>query len=201
MTTSTPIRPAGGRALRTPDAPHRPHRRRYVLVALIAALTLVAAACGDSNDSNDTADNTTSTTAASSTTAGGGYGDDSSATTTAGAASAASLAVATTSLGDIVVDSEGYTLYLYEPDPTGSSTCINACASSWPPALVTGTPTAGPGVTGELTTTTRADGTTQLVFGGHPLYRYSLDKAPGEVKGQDVGEVWYVLSPSGAPIE
>jgi predicted lipoprotein with Yx(FWY)xxD motif len=111
------------------------------------------------------------------------------------------VAVRTTSLGQVVVDDKGYTLYLFEKDTGPTSTCVAACAKAWPPATVTGTPTAGPDVTGALTTTTRPDGTTQIVLAGHPLYRFAADTAPGDVTGQDVGGTWYAVSPAGETVE
>jgi predicted lipoprotein with Yx(FWY)xxD motif len=132
---------------------------RLVIVAFIAILALTAAACGSSKKSDTTdaaAGNTTSTTAGSTTTK------------PAAGASGASIALADTSLGKVVVDSDGRTLYLFEKDTGPTSTCTDACAKAWPAATVTGTPTAGDGVTGTISTTTRADGTTQIVLNGHP---------------------------------
>ena len=74
----------------------------------------------------------------------------------------------------------------------------------WPPVLTTGAPQPGAGVTGSLLgTTARADGTTQVTFAGHPLYRFALDKAAGDATGQGVnsfGAPWYVVAPSGMQI-
>ena len=192
----------------TTAAQNRPYARRHrtALFALLAALALIALACGSSKKSTDTAagDTTSTTAAASSSTASDGYGDSSSkssTTTASGTASGTSVAVGTTSLGQVIVDDKGYTLYLFEKDTGPTSTCVDACAKAWPPATVTGTPTAGTGVTGALTTTTRPDGTTQIVLAGHPLYRFAADTAPGDVTGQDVGGTWYAVSPAGQTVE
>ena len=193
MTAAAPIRPTASR------------RRRTALFAVLAGLALIALACGSSKKSTataagDTTSTSTSTTASSSTTADGS-GSSSSTTTASGSASGASVSVGTTSLGPVIVDDKGFTLYLFEKDTGPTSTCVDACAKAWPPATVTGTPTAGSGVTGALTTTTRPDGTTQIVLAGHPLYRFAADTAPGDVSGQDVGGTWYAVSPAGATVE
>jgi len=86
-------------------------------------------------------------------------------------------------------------------DSNGTSACAGACAKAWPPAAVTGTPTAGTGITGKLTTITRADGTTQLAIGGQPLYTYAEDAAPGDTQGQGSNQVWWVVGGDGTPIK
>ena len=188
-----------------PTRPTAPRRRHTALFAVLAGLALIALACGSSKKSTataagDTTSTSTSTTASSSTTADGS-GSSSSTTTASGSASGASVSVGTTSLGPVIVDDKGFTLYLFEKDTGPTSTCVDACAKAWPPATVTGTPTAGSGVTGALTTTTRPDGTTQIVLAGHPLYRFAADTAPGDVSGQDVGGTWYAVSPAGTTVQ
>lgn len=192
---------------RTPDRPGEPVARRHhraALLAVLAALALIALACGSSKKATEAgAGDTTSTTAARTTAVDDGYGSSakSSTTTASGSASGTSVAVGTTSLGQVIVDDKGFTLYLFEKDTGPTSTCVDACAKAWPPATVTGSPTAGTGVTGALTTTTRPDGTTQIVLAGHPLYRFAADTAPGDVNGQGVGGTWYAVSPSGEAVE
>ncbi|MGZ4706426.1 MAG: COG4315 family predicted lipoprotein [Acidimicrobiales bacterium] len=179
-------------------------RQRAALFALLGVVALLALACGSSKKTTDAAGTTTTSASGSSTTASDGYGSGSTSSTAAGSGAAtgsASVSVGTTSLGQVIVDQQGYTLYLFEKDTGPTSTCVDACAKAWPAATVTGTPTAGTGVTGALTTTTRADGSTQLVLAGHPLYRFAADGAPGDVMGQDVGGVWYAVSPSGGTVE
>ena len=109
------------------------------------------------------------------------------------------------SLGRIVVDSGGRTLYLFEKDTRGRSACSGACAASWPPLLTTGKPVAGPGAKSSLLgTIRRSDGRKQVTYAGHPLYRFALDTRPGQVRGeglQDFGAGWDALTPSGAKIE
>jgi predicted lipoprotein with Yx(FWY)xxD motif len=137
---------------------------------------------------------------------GGGSGYGSSGTTSGGASQSASataaggtvLKTANTSLGTVVVTSTGRTVYYFEKDTanSGKSACTGGCASIWPAVTVTGTPTAT-GVTGKVGTITRADGTKQITLGGHPLYMYAGDSKAGDVTGQGVMGIWWVVSPSG----
>ena len=113
----------------------------------------------------------------------------------------ATIAAGSSSLGSIVVDAAGRTLYRYDKDTPGSGTsaCNGACATAWPPALVTGTPTAGPGVSGTIGMITRADGTHQITLDGHPLYRFSGDQGPGDTTGNGFGGIWHVVRTSASP--
>jgi predicted lipoprotein with Yx(FWY)xxD motif len=102
------------------------------------------------------------------------------------------------SLGSFLVDSKGMTLYLYTKDTPNTSNCYSSCASYWPPLLTNGAPVAGTGVTASLLgTTTRTDGTTQVTHNGWPLYYYASDKAAGDVTGENVQGVWFVITPAG----
>jgi predicted lipoprotein with Yx(FWY)xxD motif len=106
--------------------------------------------------------------------------------------------VSSTRLGRILVDGRSRTLYLYTPDGHGRSVCYDSCARIWPPAVVAGHPQAGSGVTAAaLGTTRRRDGTLQLVYHGHPLYRVVSDKRPGQTTGQGYDGVWFLVAPSG----
>ena len=120
-------------------------------------------------------------------------------------ASRASVATAKTGLGRIVVDGRGHTLYLFEKDRRGRSACSGACATYWPPLLTHGKPIAGGGARQSLLgVIRRADGTRQVTYAGHPLYRFALDARCGQTKGEgldDFGGGWYVLAPSGKKIE
>jgi len=120
-------------------------------------------------------------------------------------ATAATIAVAQTSLGEIVVDAEGRTLYLFTRDTPGAATsvCNDDCAADWPPLLVEEgeTAAAGQGVTGELGTATRDDGTTQVTLNGWPLYYFAGDTAAGDTNGQGVNDVWFVVTPAGEAVE
>lgn len=107
---------------------------------------------------------------------------------------------ANATLGNILVDANGMTLYLYAKDATGVSNCTGACATNWPPFLTNGTPVAGDTtITGVLGTITRADGTTQVTISGQPLYYYASDKAAGDANGQGLGGNWHVVQVDGTP--
>ena len=113
----------------------------------------------------------------------------------------ATLGVANSSLGSILVNSTGRTLYLFKADSGTRSACTGACATAWPPLLAIGTPTPGAGLTvSKLGTITRSGGSHQVTYNGHPLYVYVGDKKPGDVTGQGVtafGASWFALTPSG----
>jgi predicted lipoprotein with Yx(FWY)xxD motif len=128
--------------------------------------------------------------------------------TTTPAATAAAPAVdsAKTSLGRVLVDSHGRTLYLFEADHGTSSSCYGSCAGVWPPLTVPGkAAAAGSGVTAsKLGASARKDGSAIVTYSGHPRYTYAGDQKPGDVKGQDVdqfGGEWYALSPSGEKVD
>ena len=101
-------------------------------------------------------------------------------------------------LGSFLVDGKGMTLYLFTKDTPSTSVCYDKCAVAWPPLLTTSAPVAGDGLdASKLGTTTRKDGSVQVTYNGWPLYYYEKDKAPGDVTGQDVGGVWYVVNAAG----
>ncbi|HSB39211.1 MAG TPA: hypothetical protein VLD13_09000 [Gaiellaceae bacterium] len=121
------------------------------------------------------------------------------------AARAATVKPAARSIGRILVDGRGRTLYLFEKDRRGRSSCAGACAAYWPPLLSQGKPVAGRGAKQSLLgITRRANGRRQVTYAGHPLYRFAGDTRPGQTNGQglhDFGAGWYVLSPAGKKIE
>lgn len=104
--------------------------------------------------------------------------------------------------GDILVGSEGMTLYNFDQDERGAdeSTCYDDCEENWPPLTVEEEPSAGPDVEAEISTFERDDGTMQVVADGWPLYYFTGDEEPGDVDGQGVNDVWWVLEPDGTPI-
>jgi predicted lipoprotein with Yx(FWY)xxD motif len=136
----------------------------------------------------------------SGTSAPGGYMSGGSATGTDGSAAAATtLGVANSSLGQILVDGKGMTLYVYTNDTPDKSTCEGDCLVAWPP--LKGAPTAGQGVDKSLLgTTKRSDGTVQATYDHRPLYHWQNDNAPGDTTGQNVGGVWFVVGHDGKPI-
>lgn len=112
------------------------------------------------------------------------------------------LAVAETDLGEILVDGDGMTLYLFTEDPPDESVCVDDCLAAWPPLLVDGEPQLGDGVDPDLvaTITREDDGSTQITYDGAPLYTWASDTEPGDVTGQDVQGVWFVVAPDGTAV-
>jgi predicted lipoprotein with Yx(FWY)xxD motif len=108
-------------------------------------------------------------------------------------------------LGTFLVDGKGRTLYLFEKDTTSKSRCNGACAEAWPPMITSGKPTArGRAKSSLLRTSKRKNGSRQVTYNGHPLYRFVQDSKPGQTKGEGVdafGAEWYVVAPSGNKIE
>lgn len=122
-----------------------------------------------------------------------------------GSAPPAQVSTTSGSLGDFLVDGQGRTLYLLDGEPAGTSGCYDACAAAWPPLATTGDPTAaGDAVAKELSTSTRTDGITQVLYAGHALYTYAQDAAPGQTSGQGLtqqGGTWWVVGIDGTPIK
>jgi predicted lipoprotein with Yx(FWY)xxD motif len=147
--------------------------------AAIPVIALAAAACGSGG--------------------GGASASPAPPKTTSGAP--ATVGVANSSLGQILVDSQGRTLYLFQKDSGTSSSCTGACATAWPPVMATGQPTAGSGANAALLgTTARSDGGTQVTYNGHPVYLFSGDHKAGDTNGQGVnafGASWFALSSAG----
>ena len=159
-------------------------------IAGIAAIALLAG-CASSNGSNSSnaAAGSTATSAASAT-----------ASATASAAAVSSTAVLKTeqtSLGMVLANGQGMTVYWFAADHGTTSACSGACAAAWPPVI--GLPKAAAGVTltGTLGTITRSDGSKQATYNGHPLYTFKADSAPGQVNGNKVtgfGAAWYAIT-------
>jgi predicted lipoprotein with Yx(FWY)xxD motif len=165
-------------------------RGRYAVGVAAFALGAIALA-GCSSGGGSTASPGTASTPTSAAATGGGASAGTQTLTVKQAPGGKSY----------LADSTGRTLYMFVPDPAGKSICTGQCAAFWPP--LTGTVTAGSGVTGKLTTFQRSDGGSQAVINGHPLYRFALDKAPGQTMGEGLNEnggLWYVLDPAGNQI-
>jgi len=134
--------------------------------------------------------------------AGDGGGDATTTTTTTTADGDPVIQVGThEDHGEILVDGDGRTLYMFDQDTQGgdTSSCTDGCADAWPPHTTADTPVAGDAVTAPLATIDRGDGSTQITADGWPLYRYAQDGEPGDATGQGVGGVWWVLAPDGTP--
>jgi predicted lipoprotein with Yx(FWY)xxD motif len=154
-------------------------RGKWWAPAGLAAVALVIAACGGSS----------STPAAS----------NSAPASSAPAASSSTVKTATIGGATVLTNSSGFTLYWFVPDTPTKSNCNGSCASFWPP--LKGPVSAGSGVTGKLGTITRADGSTQATYNGHPLYTYKGDSGPGQNHGNGLnisGGLWHEVTVSGS---
>jgi predicted lipoprotein with Yx(FWY)xxD motif len=115
------------------------------------------------------------------------------------------VSVHKTALGKVLVDARGHTLYLFEKDKKGMSSCNGACAAYWPATLSAAKPRAGAGVRASLLgRTRRADGRRQVTYAGHPLYTFVGDTKAGQTTGEgltDFGAAWDAIAPNGQSIE
>ncbi len=159
-------------------------------IALLAVTLLTLGACADDSEGSSTTagDGGATTTAA----------PDDGATTTA-AAGGEGVSTAETDLGTILVNPDGFTMYVFTNDTDGESTCYDDCAGVWP-AVPADTPI-GAGVDSSLFgSVARTDGSEQLTVNGQPVYTYTPDSTPGATTGQGVGGVWFVVGTDGAMI-
>jgi predicted lipoprotein with Yx(FWY)xxD motif len=154
-------------------------RKRATWAAVAAAGVLALAGCGGSDDNSS-----------------------SGAAADGGASSDAVLATADSDLGTIVVDGDGRTVYVFDKDTAGSgeSACSGDCLAKWPPVTADSDAPEVDGVSGEVGTITRDDGSTQVTLAGMPLYLYAGDSHAGDVTGQAVGGIWWVVAPDGTKI-
>lgn len=107
-----------------------------------------------------------------------------------------------TTYGKHLTDAQGNSLYLYAEDSPDESTCVDVCVGNWPPLTTDGTPVAGTGVDASLLgTIKRADGTLQVTYDGSPLYRYVRDLKPGDINGQRLGDVFFLVSAGGQAVK
>jgi predicted lipoprotein with Yx(FWY)xxD motif len=161
-------------------------RTRIYTIGAAALFALTAAACSSGTDSQPVTARQSAMPATSD-----GYG--------AGAPTAAPHALAVkasqSSLGTILTDQDGRTLYAFTNDKGGTSSCSGACIATWPAAAGSAAPTAGTGVKPELFgSTTRTEGAVQATYNKWPLYYYVADVAAGETGGQGVNGVWFVVN-------
>jgi predicted lipoprotein with Yx(FWY)xxD motif len=150
--------------------------------AALAVVALALAACGSSSSGSSGSSAPASTPSAAQAASG----------------QTAMLKSAKTSLGTVLTDSKGMTVYWFAIDTPTASKCSGTCATYWPP--VTGTPQAS-GLSGKFGTIKRSDGTLQATWNGHPLYTYAGDKSPGQTTGNKLnasGGLWYAVTLSKA---
>lgn len=163
-------------------------KTRLPLIVTLAALSIVTlAGCSGTSSGG-----------------GGGYGA-APATSSAPAPAAASgndLATGTSSLGTVVVDGHGMTVYFYTKDVKGSGTsnCTGGCLALWPAVKATSTTPKVAGVTGTVGTIKRDDGTMQVTVDGMPVYTYAQDSKAGDVTGEGVENLWFAVNPDGTAI-
>jgi predicted lipoprotein with Yx(FWY)xxD motif len=138
------------------------------VLSFLAIAVLAVAACTSS--------------AGGATSAGGGASNGGGTTTTAAIVGSES----SPTFGMVLTGPNGMTLYTHAGDSATSSTCTGACATAWPPLETKGQPTAKAGITGQLGTLTRPDGTTQVTYGGLPLYYWQGDTKAGDTTGNGV---------------
>ncbi|MBV8161232.1 MAG: hypothetical protein JO265_09945 [Acidimicrobiia bacterium] len=157
---------------------------RIIAIAFAATATVGLAACGSGGSKSGTS----ATTAAP----------------TATTAAASDVSVGQTALGAVLVDSKGRTLYHLTAESATAIKCTGACATTWPPLMVTAghTPMGGAGVAASLlSVVSRPDGTQQAAYNGQPLYTYAHDTKAGDTNGEGVGGVWHVVKASAsAPV-
>ncbi|MCK9897213.1 hypothetical protein [Frankia sp. AgB32] len=173
------------------------------MILSLGATGLVLVACGSDGESATAAGGTTAATTSSAPAASPTSSPASGGATTPGPV--ATLDTSTSRFGPILVDGGGRTLYLFGADQGATSMCSENCAKAWPPYVVSQVPEAGSGVaSSEIGTTTRADGTLQVTYHGHPLYRFAKDTTAGAAMGQGIdkfGGKWFVVGPDGNSIE
>jgi len=159
------------------------------LIALPALALLALAGCGSGSGAATGSTSGSRTPPANGSSPAGG--------------STGNIHVASTSLGQVLVDGTGRTVYLLTADSPGKSTCDATCLAYWP-AVAPAAGTSVPGVTAPVGHTTTPGGAAIATVGGWPLYTYVPDKSPGEVTGEGVqsfGGTWYAVSPSGQPVK
>jgi predicted lipoprotein with Yx(FWY)xxD motif len=163
--------------------------------AAVAVLALLLAGCSSPGSAPSSGDQSSG---------GGYYGETSESPKPSEEAptGSAALATATTSLGEVVVDGTGMTVYVFDTDTQGAETsaCTGQCLANWPPVTTDSADPVVDGVTGEVGTIAGPDGSMQLTLDGWPLYTFAGDSAPGDVNGQGVNDVWWAVAPDGSRI-
>ncbi|TDO36298.1 putative lipoprotein with Yx(FWY)xxD motif [Kribbella sp. VKM Ac-2527] len=173
-------------------------------IAMLAACGLVLAGCGsDSGAGSAPASSPTASSSAQpspdATTPPGGT-PTSPADTSAPPRTGTGIKTAASDFGPMLFDTTGQAIYLFDKETSSAPACYSACAVAWPPVLTDGSPTAAGEVKQSLLgTTKRTDGSTQVTYGGHPLYYYAHE-GKNEVKCHNItgfGGLWLVVTPSG----
>lgn len=176
-------------------------RVRHILATVAAAGTvLVSAACGAGPTAAPVANqrqlDPPPTTAAPARTA---PADDTAAGKAASAATSGLRAAESGTLGTILADADGKTLYRFDKDTAkpAKSNCAGACAKAWPPVPASDALTLEGVEKAMVGSVDRADGVKQLTVGGWPMYYYEKDTKAGDITGEAVGGTWWVAAPNG----
>lgn len=169
---------------------------------LLVVMVLIVAACGTNQGSDTTAAGdasgaTTTSQSAPEVTTTTGTPDE---TTTTAMEMVDAVHIADTGLGPVLVDPDGFTLYVFDADTDGESSCYDACANSWP--FLSADTAIGPDLDQSIfASTTRTDGSEQLTINNMPLYRFANDSAPGDTNGQGLNGLWWVVDGEGNVVE
>lgn len=159
----------------------------FALLAVLSALAI--AGCGGGSSS------TTESGSGGSETPASGSPEEGAMTLTGAEVSG---------LGTVLVDSEGFTVYMFAKDKGTTSSCYGGCEAAWPPVTTNEAPTGGEGaMSSQLGTTKRKDGTMQVTYAGHPLYTFVDDESPGEANGngsEAFGGKWSALDEAGSAV-
>jgi len=171
---------------------HGRHGRLAAAGALTAAAAFALTACMSSSGSGSSSDSSSATTSTTPPAA------------TSQAAPATSNDVHVVSdptLGSIIVDAKGFTLYRFDMDTAkpSVSNCTGGCATAWPPSVAPAASSAVKGIDSKLVgSITRADGSKQLTVAGWPMYTFASDSKPGDIMGQGAQGTWFAVTPTGA---
>jgi len=165
---------------------------RRSLLLLLAPAALLGAACGSSSSKSSSASATSATATSPATT--------SAATPAAGTTQISAKALP--GLGTVLVNGQGRTLYIFEPDKRAKVTCTGGCATAWPPVKLTGAKAStGGGVKAALISSDPDPaGGRVITYNGWPLYLFAGDSGAGTANGQALnssGGLWYVITPAG----
>ena len=161
--------------------------RRSFLIGTGILIMLLVAACGNSTSSGSRY----------------GSGNTGSTPSTSGNGSATIIKTASATINGkamtILTNTQGMTLY-YRTSDTATSVCSGGCAQAWLPVLFSGSgkPGSSDSLSGSLTVSANANGQ-QVEYNGHPLYTYTADTASGQMNGEGVGGVWFVVPTTLAP--
>jgi predicted lipoprotein with Yx(FWY)xxD motif len=156
-------------------------RNRWWVTAALTVPLVLLAACGSSSS--------------------GGSSGSSAPSSSSASASSSGLKTAKTSMGTVLTNAKGFTLYWFSPDTPATSKCSGGCASAWPPVPGPVSAASGVSLSGKLATVTRSDGSKQETYNGHPLYTFSADSGPGKTGGNGIsafGGTWHAVTTSGA---